>query len=159
MVNGLVFARTFTRDPVGTITVNHDYFRLPESARGQSIGKKVLGVCFDQYIQMNVNKIRVHAALQDGGYVWARAGFKAIYQQEMEVLLKEAEKQLSPDEYNIAKIWYDDHYNNFSSMPFNISDWAGLPFMEPILRGSHWHGEIDLTNPAELRNFKKYVSR
>jgi hypothetical protein len=159
MVNGLVFARTFMRDPAGIIIVNHDYFRLPESARGQNKGKEVLGTCFDQYMNIGVSKITVHAALQDGGYVWARAGFRAIHKIEVEVILKEAENRLPQDEYNIAKVWYDDHYNNFSNLPFNISDWAGLPFMETILRGSHWHGEIDLTNPAELRNFKKYVFR
>jgi len=156
---GLLFARTFTNDPAGNLMVNHDYFRLPVSARGQNTGKKVLGVCFDQYQQIGISKIMVHAALQDGGYVWARAGFKAIYQKEMEIILKTAESRLPLNLYKIAKGWYDDHYNNSPGTPFNISDWSGLRFMEAILRGSDWHGEIDLTNPAELRNFKKYVSR
>jgi hypothetical protein len=159
MNSGLLFARTFTHYPAGTIVVSHDYFRLPASARGQKTGKNVLGVCFEQYQQIGISKIMVHAALQDGGYVWARAGFKATIQKEMEIILEVAERQLPTDEYNIAKSWYEDHYNNFPGTPFNISDWSGLPFMEPILRGSDWHGEIDLTNPAELRNFKKYVSR
>jgi hypothetical protein len=159
MANGLVFARTFIHDPAGIIIVNHDYFRLPALVRGQKTGKKVLGICFDQYQHIGISKIAVHAALKDGGYVWAKAGFKATTQKEMDVILKKAERQLTVAEYKIAKSWYDDHYNNFPGTPFSISDWSGLPFMESILRGSDWHGEIDLTNPVELRNFKKYVSR
>ena len=98
------------------------------------------------------------AALQDGGYVWAKVGFKAVDQSEMEAIPKEEKKRLPQGQFNIAKIWYDDHYNNFPGLPFNIAHWAGLPFMESILRGSHWHGEIDLTNRAELRNFKIRIS-
>ena len=75
------------------------------------------------------------------------------------MILNEAHNRLSPVEYHLIELLFDDHYTNFPDAPFNIEDWARLSFMEAILRGSDWHGEIDLTNPQELNNFKMYVSR
>gem|GEM_PF-3479077 len=37
--------------------------------------------------------------------------------------------------------------------------WAAFDFMKPVLMGSDWHGELDLKNKEQFRNFKDYVSR
>lgn len=155
---GLLFKRTFTQTPAG-LCVAHDYLVLPEAARGKGIGKKNLAACLDQYRKMNIQKILIHAGLQDGGYVWARAGFKAVNRSEVDKILLEAKTKLSNEEYDIVQAWYDDHYNNSPDLAFNIEDWSRMRSMVPILRGSDWHGEIDLTNPNELTNFTRYVSR
>ena len=155
---GLLFKRTFTQTPNG-LYVTHDYFVLPKAYRGSGIGKKVLAICLEQYLKMNIQKILIHAGLQDGGYVWARAGFKAINRSEVDQILSEAKIKLRREEYDIAQAWYCNHYNNFPDLAFKIEDWARMDAMVPILRGSDWHGEIDLTNPKELINFTRYVSR
>ena len=140
----LFLKRTFEINK-GILEVSHDYFILPTTARNHKIGKKVLSACLNQYEKLGVAKISVHAGLEDGGFVWAKVGFKAINKQEVDVILKSASSQLPASEYQIAKAWYDDHYNTFPNKPFNIEDWAGLTFMIPILRGSDWHGvEISL---------------
>lgn len=158
-ITGLLFKRTFSR--LGSIlTVNHDYFVLPQIHRGKGIGKKMLGVCLEQYLKMGVQKIYVYAGLEDGGYVWARAGFRANKRSEVDVILKAAKSaKLGSDELAIVQGWYDDHYHNFPDLPFKIEDWARIKAMEPVLRRSNWHGEIDLTKQDELANFNRYVSR
>lgn len=155
---GVAFSRRFERTSKG-IEVYHEYLSLPEQFRGQGIGKQVLKEWFNQYERMSVKKIKVHATLLDGGYTWARAGFKAVNKAEVDRILVRAKMQLSEDNYNDAKGFYDDHYNNFKTSPFPIEIWSRLDFMEKILRGSSWHGEIDLTDQIEFANFKEYVSR
>jgi hypothetical protein len=39
-----------------------------------------------------------------------------------------------------------------------MEDWGHLVFMESTLRGSDWHGEMNLTEQKELLNFKNYVT-
>jgi hypothetical protein len=157
--SGLLFSRTFIKE-ASELLVIHDYLVLPEVSRGKKIGKKVLAACLQQYLNMSVSKIRVHAGLEDGGYVWAKAGFKAVSKAEVTLILKKAKQQLKTDEYQIVKAWYDDYYNNDpTGTAFNIEDWALLGYMQKILKNSDWHGEIDLTNHEELTNFKHYVSR
>ena len=37
--------------------------------------------------------------------------------------------------------------------------WAKIDFMKDILRGSDWHGEVDLKNKEQFTNFMEYVFR
>ena len=153
----LVFSRKFELDK--ELSVKHEYFDLPPSSRRKGTGKKVLNICLKQYINMGVVKIYVHAALQDGGYVWARAGFKALYKQEMKEILDICKKKLPPLELTIVKGIFDDYYSNDpEGSAFPIEDWSRLPSMENILRGSSWHGRIDLSDSQEFNNFRTYVS-
>jgi hypothetical protein len=157
--NGLVLSRSFIKYKDELIVV-HDYFVLPDSVRGQGIGKKVLDHCLKQYLQMGVEKIKVHAALQDGGLVWAKALFKACIKDEIDVILQEAKSRMVQEQFNIVKRIYDHYYDKYpEGIAFPIVEWSGLPFMQDILRGSSWHGEIDLANSEDLLNFKMYVTR
>jgi len=155
---GLLFMRTFTQNNVG-LCVTHDYLVIPELYRGSGVGKKVLSVCLDQYIKMNVKKIFIHAGLKDGGYVWAKAGFKAVDRSEVDYILDKAKLMLTTKEYTQVENVYKDHYNSFPDSSFEMEHWAMMQSMVPILRGSNWHGEIDLSNSFELSNFINYVSR
>src|SRR6266567_9110930 len=67
---GLGFSRMFSIKNKELI-VKHDFFRLPKKHRGKGIAKEVIKLCLQQYINMGVQKIMVHAALTDGGYTWA----------------------------------------------------------------------------------------
>jgi hypothetical protein len=154
---GLSLARTFRSDEQG-INVHHDYFTIPEQYRGRGTSKAILKAWLELYVQMNVQKIFVHAALQDGGYVWARAGFKAVKQNEVDRILTRAKANLTPIQFTTIQSYYDDHYNNFPGQPFPMEYWGRMRFMKDTLRASSWHGEIDLTNQQELTNFRNYVS-
>ncbi len=81
-INGLALSRIFFWQN-GELVVKHDYFRLPESSRGKGIAKQIFRSCLQQYINMDVKKILVHAALKDGGYAWARNYFAVTNQSEI----------------------------------------------------------------------------
>jgi len=153
----LIFSRKFELGR--ELSVKHEYFDLPPSARNKGVGKKVLGICLKQYLKMGVVKILVHAGLQDGGYVWARAGFKATKRNEMQEILRQCQTKLSAIEISIVQGIFEEYYNREpNGTAFSIEEWSRLHFMEKILRGSSWHGAIDLSNTEEINNFSRYVS-
>jgi hypothetical protein len=155
---GVCLCRTFRRTSLG-IDVHHDYFTIPERYRHQGIGLKVLKAWFELYELMKVQRILLHATLEDGGYVWARAGFKATRREDVDKINALAKLSLSPERSRIVQAYYDDHYNNFPDQSFSLENWARLSYMKAVLKDSSWHGQIDLTNESEMTNFKKYVSR
>jgi len=150
---GLVMWRTFTVEIQGII-VDHDFFRIPRAARGKGVFKKILRAFFQQYVNIGAGKIRVHAALEDGGLAWAKLGFRAIDKAEVDEILRKAGAILAPAQFNLVRLPYDRYYSqNPAGQAFPIIRWAEMSFMEPILKQSNWHGVVDLTNPQEFSNF------
>jgi len=155
----LVFERSFIKYP-DLLVVEHDYFNLPLTARMQGLAIKVTACCLKQYENMGVGKIRVRATLKDGGLVWAKFGFKAVNKVEVLAILNSAKKNLSKSQFERVEKFYNAYYDNEpGGTSFPIEDWGRIPFMEKTLRGSDWHGELDLTNEKDFLNFKNYVTR
>ena len=102
----------------------------------------------------------VHAGLGGGGYTWARHGFVAVDQKEVQTILTDAHKKLSINEIvpveRIFSKYYSDHP---AGTEFPMILWASLPGMKEVLRGSDWNGSLDLHNPEQFRNFSNYVFR
>ena len=154
----LVFERTFIRYPE-QLVVEHDYFSLPLDARMQGLSKKVTACCLKQYLNMGVDKIRVHATLEDGRLIWAKFGFKAVKKAEVTAILISAKRNLNDQQFSIIERFYNAYYENEpEGAAFPMEDWGRLVFMEGTLRGSDWYGELDLTDQKELLNFKNYVA-
>ena len=66
---------------------------------------------------------------------------------------------LNDQQFNIIERFYNAYYENEpEGAAFPMEDWGRLVFMEGTLRGSDWHGELDLTDQKELLNFKNYVA-
>jgi hypothetical protein len=143
------------------LTAKHAYFSLPEDARYKGIGTEILAVFFDQYINMGVGHVELLTGLKDGGAVWVRLGFNALYKHEMEEILNAAEEALpGTPQLQLAKAIFDSYYGKEpNGKSFPIRRWAELDEMDPILKQHSWHGWIDLTNREELSNFKTNVGR
>ena len=157
-ITGLAFSRIFRLAADG-IVVEHDFFRLPQSNRGQGIAKLLLRASLQEYVNIGVKRIYVHAALQDGGYVWARNFFTATEKREVKAILDNAERNLPVPQFKAVKRIYLNYYSKDpSGTAFPIVKWAELPFMKDILRGSDWHGVVDLTNAEQFSNFIKYIN-
>lgn len=155
---GLALSRTFIRRD-DELIVEHDFFRLPVIARQKGIGKKMLNLSLQQYLHLGVDKIVLEAALDDGGYVWAKAFFTATDPAEVKAILDEAEKSLTAGQFKFVKRVYDNYYSHSpNGKAFPMVKWSRLGGMETILRKSRWHGEIDLNNSELLAKFKYYVA-
>jgi hypothetical protein len=156
--NGLVFSRTFIKDN-NEKTVMHDFFRIPKTARNQGHGKTMLKIGLQQYLNIGVDLIKVHAALEDGGFVWAKAHFTAVNKPEMSLILANAKLSLKAEEFKKVKEVFDNYYNQEpDGKAFPINKWSSMPEMVSILRNSDWHGEINLNNQELLTNFNDYVT-
>ena len=150
---GLALSRIFRLESSGPV-VTHELLRLPAHFRKRGISKIILTAMFQQYVNVGVKKILVHAALADGGLVWAKQFFMAIDKTEVKAILDKARAALTPEQFRTVSVIFDHYYSqNPDGQAFPMYKWAELPFLEPILRGSHWHGAVDLTNPVELTNF------
>jgi len=158
--NQLNLKRVFSFDEQGNLYVEHEYLSLPPYLRQKRIGKGILSAFMKQYEKIGVKKIKILAALEDGGYVWAKVGFKALERSEVSDILAKSFLQLDSNRFSQVKKIYDLHYLNpeTKDKPFAMQDWADLKFMEGILKNTTWHGEIDLTDQKEFDNFKEYVS-
>lgn len=159
MNDALIFVREFVKRNK-SIEVNHEYCLIPASFRGKGRIKKVFQESLQQYLNINVNKIKVHAGLGGGGYVWAKHGFVGIYKDEIDVILTKARMNLSSNEFKIVEKIHTVYYSKKpSGKDFPMDLWAELDFMKPILMGSDWHGELNLKNKTQLNNFVDYVYR
>lgn len=144
----------------GEIIIEHRYCLVPLSYQGKGLIKPIFQESLQQYVNMGVRKIKVHAGFAGGGYTWARHGFVAIDQKEVETILEEAYKTLTVNEMipveRIYEKYYDDHP---TGTDFPMVLWARLPGMKEVLRGSDWRGELDLRNHEQFSNFSNYVWR
>jgi len=157
-IHGLAFQRTIIKDKDHKTAV-HDFFRIPRTSRMQGNGRKMLAVGLQQYLNIGVDIIRVHAALADGGFVWAKAHFTAVNKQEIRLILAAAKLGLNDSGFKPVKAAFENYYAKHpDGKAFPINKWSNMPGMEPILRGSDWHGEIDLNNKELLAKFKNYVA-
>ena len=157
--DALIFDRQFSRSQTG-INVNHNLCVLPLQYQGKGIIKKVFQISLQQYINMNAKTIHVYAGLNAGGHVWARYGFVAVNKEEVEAILNDAKKHLSNVEYEPVERIFNKYYSKSPhGKAFPMTLWAKLDFMTPILIGARWHGEINLDNSIQLRNFIDYVFR
>jgi len=158
--NGLMLIRAFYYAE-GALIAKHTYLSLPENARNQKIGTAILANFLDQYLNMGVQQIHLLTGLKDGGAVWAKMGFNALYRHEMEDILHAAEETFpGTAQLQLVKGIFDAYYKKEpNGRSFPIRRWADLEEMDQILKQYGWHGWIDLTNREELRNFKENVGR
>lgn len=157
-VAGLAFSRIFFKDQADLI-VDHHFFRIPEIHRGKGIAKKVIKLCLQQYINMGVKRIELHAALTDGGYAWTKYHFTIPDKKEVDLILTTARLSLSNEDFAVVKRFYDNYYQKQpDGKAFPIVKWGEFEPMKDVLRGSSWHGEIDFNNQEQITNFIEYVS-
>ena len=154
-----VFDRVVFRQD-GEIFVKHLYCLVPRPYQGKGLIKPIFQASLQQYVNMGVRKIIVHAGLGGGGYTWARHGFVAIDRTDVEVILETARNKLSANEIlSVERIFSKYYQDHPEGTDFPMIIWAQLPGMKEVLRGSDWHGELDLHNPEQFRNFSNYVFR
>ncbi|NUY82471.1 hypothetical protein HUK80_16315 [Flavobacterium sp. MAH-1] len=157
--SALVFVRQFFKMK-RSIEIEHTYCILPLSHQGKGYVKPVFRESLEQYINCGARKVKVHAGLSGGGYVWAKYGFRAVSKDEVNIILRNAQKRLKSKDFLVVEKIYNGYYKKYpngESFPINL--WAALDFMKPILLGSDWNGVLDLKNKLHLEKFKEYVYR
>jgi hypothetical protein len=140
--------------------VKHVYCLVPLPYQGKGLIKPIFQASLQQYVNLGIRKVVVHAGLGGGGYTWARYGFVAVDRNEVQTILDDAYKKLSVNEIVSVERIFSKYYNEHpAGVHFPMILWASLPGMKEVLRGADWNGELDLHNPEQFRNFSNYVFR
>lgn len=69
------FQRKFFRDESGDMVVEHALLRIEDDYQGTGFSKVFNRTAENYYISHGIDKVNVHAALDVGGYAWAKQGF------------------------------------------------------------------------------------
>ncbi len=156
--NGLALSQALVKHD-DQLVAELDYLRIPMAARKRGITKQLLNINLQQYLLLGVDKIKLEAALENGGLVWAKAFFTATEPVEVKSILDKAEQLLSPLQFKYVKRVYDNYYEQYpDGKAFPMVKWSELDGMDAVLTGSRWHGEIDLNNSSILTKFRNYVA-
>jgi GNAT superfamily N-acetyltransferase len=139
---------------------------LPASAQGKGVGKQVISTLVDFAKSLGVTKITLNADIDIGAYAWARYGW------------------LPSDLKITSEVWG----SFFNTIAWRINEGLGLPadvkqvataalarlrqgdqlalwaisdipqWGARILRGVHWDGVLDFSNPLAMARFNAYVT-
>jgi GNAT superfamily N-acetyltransferase len=168
---GLI-SRSISRE---TGVAQHGALMLSPEFEGQGLGRDILRANIDYYRQLGLSRVDVNAALDRGGYVWARYGFVPTQEAwdalrpvlrakvgEPSLNLAPAERQAtldlleSPDPRTIWHIADDRTPTVIDGQPLMFRD-KPVPLGNHLLSGNGWEGSLDLKDQATLERFYNYV--
>ncbi len=144
------FQRYVHRDHDHALVVHHERLELHESARGQGFSTAFGTAMEGYYRRSGVDRIELFAALEDGGYAWARAGYDwdpepsrlaeaiAHIRQRIHGVAEDAS---AADRQLLADILEQfDGPSNLYPSPREVVELAGEDprLGEKIMRGSRW---------------------
>lgn len=137
-------------------TVNHEYFRVPESIHTSGMSKAIMRTHFRQYLHAGIENISVHANIDVGGYTWARYGFRASVDQAKQ-LVRNSYK-LTASQKKIANGIIDRWTKKSTSAFIPMSLLSDTSFGKDLLLGTHWQGSINLTDKTQYYRFFNYMN-
>lgn len=135
-----------------TKTMKHELFDIDKEYQGKGISKAIHRALIPLYEKLGVEKITVFAALENGGYTWARYGFR-VSKDEAKTLRSEARSHKA-DIDKVVKDYFDAH-PHATRFPMNIL--ASKPWAKEALSGATWVGSINLKDKQEKDDFYNYV--
>ncbi|UOR07426.1 hypothetical protein MUN82_10075 [Hymenobacter aerilatus] len=144
----------------GQLVAHHDYLCLPGALQNMNLSRVINGALYKQYKILQVRTIETCASLEVGGYVWAKAGFSAVDQEELDDMLTRASRlNLQPESVIKAlQRQVGRHFTQSPGQPFPIWQWGSVPALKGLLIGSIWHGELNLYNQQQVVRFEEYLS-
>lgn len=143
------------------------YFSIAHRFQGQAIAKHVLCNQFRVFRSWGIRTVKVHAALNVGGYAWARFGFLPLINewQRLQIPLHQKALRLfsgvlsTQQLANVVGIITNNR--NDPRTLWDIADLT-LPFRgttvgKELLMGTSWDGEFHFNNQACVDRFRLYT--
>jgi GNAT superfamily N-acetyltransferase len=143
---------------------NHELFTLDDSLQGKGIGKKVLAQQVDDYKAMGVQQIQTLAALNAGGYTWAKFGFLPS-KSEVPAFVEKARMRVNglPGNTPLQRQNRDRLERFVKSLdpndPKTVWEIADSAIGKKVLAGSMWKAQLDLSNKDQMERFEAYVTK
>lgn len=159
------FSRDFVLDKSGMFSVvKHDLLKLDEKeTRGQGVGSQFAMVSDDFYKGLGIRAIALDAALDDGAYTWARAGYDWQSEEARKSFLNnlsskldsfsDEEKPLVIDLLAQAKSENFDNANRLT--PFVFTLFGGS---KNALFKQYWAARKEISQIADMPDLEKALS-
>jgi len=122
-----------------------------------AISRRILHAFYKQARNAKVDEITVYAALENGGYAWARYGFMAVSEYEVRNVLDYARDKVSRPVWEAMTAIVEDHYKASPNAPFPMRRLTEIPGAKDGLLGSSWHGELRLNDPRQRLVYESYL--
>lgn len=136
-------------------TIQHELFIIDnESMKGLGLSKDVYRSLYPVYEKLGAEKIIIHAGDKNGGYTWARYGFRAKYGEANSAIGRIRDDELYEKAQKILDDFYESHEKT-ELFPMHLI--ADQPWGKQALCGTKWWGEIDLTDAAQKSWYEKYI--
>ena len=160
--------RVFDRPRQGEAYVHHDLFTLRKECQGAHVAKTLLARSLPFYESCGFHKVELFAALQVGGYAWARYGFTPRDECEMTRLAGVVHSRLerlplgedvkagvfrlleNPDPRTLWAL-------SDLELPVKV-DGKSTTLGKALLLGVSWDGVLNLQDPEARDRFNRYVS-
>lgn len=146
--------RKFRRSD-GIITVNHTKLVIPDELQGKGMSKELFRTLYKQYQNGGIERIKVHANMEIGGYTWGRYGFK-MDEYKIREFVENTFKDV--DIRKEVKNFVSDYFHvnpNAQSFPMDI---ICQEKYKKHLIGSEWYGSIDLKEDLQRTVFERYMN-
>lgn len=125
-----------------------------EEMRGLGLSKSMFDALLPTYDKLGVEKIIVHAGDKNGGYTWARYGFRAKYREASSAINLIEDKTLQQKAESIFEKFYETHEKS-ELFPMNMI--AEKEWGRKALSGTKWWGEIDMLDATQRKNYVDYI--
>lgn len=148
----------------GKREVYHAFFKAPKELQGNGLSKRVINIYYEQYKKAGIDKIKVTANIDVGGYAWAKYGFSAPEQYQIlnALIYNKTASKITNQQYFRIVNKIKDHFNANPGKPFPMRKIANLgrttdQYGKRVLLGTNWSGELDLSNRREKKIFEDYL--
>lgn len=143
------------------LQVKHGMFWVHERLRGQGAARRMMRAALPLYDRLGVARIEVHAALENGGYTWARLGFRAADPKavrEFAAQLIEA-RDFSEAQQVYLRTVLREAKDETLLYELATARFHGEKLGERLLAKSDWYGYMDLTDEGQVQLVGRAVSR
>ena len=144
------------RGEAGIKSVEHALFDISSGLQGRGLSKKLMVDSMSMYEKMGVDEIHLHAALSQGGYVWAKYGFVPS-----ETEWKALASQLKMRAFSLHGGNIPEELMSILQSDDARSIWAlsDHPDGKALLQGTDWMGKLLLKDKEAMARYNAYARR
>lgn len=146
--------RIYSLDAKGKISsVDHTFFRLHDEFQGKGTAKRTLRSAFEHYAKMGIDKVTVHAALENGGYTWLKFGFKPHFPEALLAAARTKAERFSKQKRDSI-----DAVLQLDISPLaKVRALAASPIGKQLFKKSNWTGEFDMKDADSKAILNAYL--
>lgn len=171
--DGLNVEYYFVRQRSGDLVIEHHKVEVPHESQGQDLAKYLMESSYRVYDGMGVKRVDLYANLDQGGYAWARFGFKdnnpqrtadrlhTILTTPQQATIEKQMPKLTAAEREdlVAKV---AKYKNDPRLPWYIAGSTlenGTKVGQAMLNLAGWSASMDMNDKEARARLATYISQ